>query len=156
MIQRLLLILNSDQEIVERKEKKYTIRQLVALISLSLFLIAYFYVGPSITLLYIAVGLGVVSMLLSRWRAKANTHTTVRYELYPFSSISQLLKLRRKLPSFRKERYNQQLKQRAIRGSFENAVLHFHSRLSWLVFSPFVLLSQSFPETNIVIEIKEL
>ncbi len=153
MIQRLLLILNSDQEIVEKKERKYTIRQPIALIALSLFVLAYFYVGYSTMLLYVTIGLGVVSMLLSRWRTYAN-RTTVKKELYPFSDTAQLLKLRRSVASFQKERYKQQLKKRKIRSSFESAVLHLPSRLFWLVFSPIVLLYQSFPETNIFVEIK--
>ena len=114
------------------------------------------YAGYSIVLLYIAIGLDVVFMALSCWRGHANTRTAIKYELYPFHNTIQLLKFHRRLPSFPKERYNQQLKRRTIRNPFENAVLHFYSRLSWLIFLPFMLLSQSLPETYITVEIRKL
>lgn len=154
-IQRFVLILKSNQEIIEKKEKKYTIRQALSLGLLSVFIVSYFYVGYNIKLLYISIGLGIFSMSLSWWKIKSEKDTFENWKLYPFSNIPQLLKLRRKQKSFQKQPYNQKVGTNEIRSNFIYYLMLIHSRLSWLVFSPFVLLYQSLPETNTTIDIKE-
>ena len=154
-IQRFLLVLKSNQEIIEKKERKYTTRQVLSLSLLSLFIVSYFYVGYTINLLYIAMGLGIFSMALSWWKIKSETDTLVKWELYPFSNIPQLLRLRRNQKSFQKQHYSKKIGTNEIRSNFIYYLMLIHSRLSWLVFSPFVLLYQSLPETNTTIEIKE-
>ena len=154
-IQRFILILKSNHEIIEKREKKYTIRQALSLSLLSVFIVSYFYVGYNIKLLYISMGLGIFSMSLSWWKIKSEKDTLVKWELYPFSNMPQLLRLRRKQNSFKKQHYNQKVEKREIRSNFMSNLMLIHSRLSWLVFSPFVLLYQSLPETNTTIDIKE-
>ena len=75
IIQRFVLILKSNQEIIEKKEKKYTIRQALSLSLLSVFIVSYFYVGYNIKLLYISIGLGIFSMSLSWWKIKYEKDT---------------------------------------------------------------------------------
>jgi len=154
-IQRLILILTSDKEIIEKKERKYTIRQALSLSFLIIFIVSYFYVGYTIKLLYISMGLGIFSMALSWWKVKSEINNLIKWELYPFSNIPELSILRREQKSFQKQHYDKKLKKRKIRSYFAHNLLLIHSRLSWLVFSPLVLLYQSLPETNSTIEIKE-
>jgi hypothetical protein len=154
-IQRLILILTSDKEIIEKKERKYTIRQVLSLVLFTIFILSYFYIGYSLQLLYISIGLGIFSMALSWWKEKSEINNLIKWELYPFSNIPELLTLKREQKSFQKQHYNQKLEQRNIRSDFIYIFLLIQSKLAWLVFSPFVLLYQSLPETNMTIVIKE-
>jgi len=155
-VQRLLLILNSDKEIIKKEEKEYTVRQVLSLVLLIIFIISFFYLGYTFNLLLVSVGLGLLSMLINYWKSKSINKKTndIKWELEPFSSISELLILRRNQNTFKKSYYRKMLKKRKIRSTFTTYIMHIHSRLSWLVFSPFVLLYQSFPEKTHKIKIK--
>lgn len=154
-IQRLLLILKSDKEITEKIERKYTLRQAISAGLLALSVFSYFYVGYSIKLLFIFMGLGIISMSISWWKNKTVDNNEINWQIYPFSSISELLKLRREQKSFRKQAFNKKIENRRIRSTLENIFLQINFRLYWLIFSPLVLFYQSLPEANKIIEIKE-
>jgi hypothetical protein len=105
--QRLLLILQSDAEIVqETGERKWTVRQAVAAVCLTVFGLAVAKTGFGCHLLVVTMPLGVVSMLLSHWRS---SHEARRLHdqtaLMPFGSVSELLSLRRQVRNFAKARY---------------------------------------------------
>lgn len=155
-VQRLLLILSSDKEIFVKEERKFTIRQILSIVLVAIFVLAYFYLGFTFELLLVSMGLGVPSMIMSEWRTNAEYREDanhIKEELYPFSNLLELSSFRRDQKLFKKSYYNKVLEKREIRDKYVNGIMHIYYRLSWLVWSPLVLLYQSFPEVNTKISV---
>ena len=154
-IQRLILLLSSDREIVQKKKWHYTARQLVAVGLLALYALICFYVAIGLTLFYATIGLGLLSIALSLWKREYESNKKVRWEIYPFTTVTQLRNVRSETAFFQKQHYPVQVGERSIRTPFANALLHIHSKLSWLVYAPLVLLYQALPEIDRWVEIKK-
>ncbi len=146
--QRLLLILKSDAEIVEETgQRKWTARQAVAAVCLTVFGLAVAKTGFGYHLLVVTMPLGVVSMLLSHWRSCDEARRLHdQTALVPFGSLSELLSLRRKVRNFVKARYPAHLGTRQVRGPVGAAAMWLHFGVVWLIFSPVALLFQMMPE----------
>jgi len=150
---RLLLILESDAEIEVSKVRKWSLRQLIAAFAMVTFVMLALHLswGPYLLGAYIALGL--VSMLLwySRSRATPKPDAT-EIALTPFSSISQLLAIRRRVPHFLKERYPTRLATRRIRHWIFEMPMPLLSSLVvgaiWSIFAPVPLLFQAMPKTR--------
>ena len=124
-----------------------TWRQLTAGICLAVFTCAAVRSGFGDHLFFVAVPLGIVSMLLSYWRRRARApHDRTLLPVVPFSSISEVLSVRHRVAQFSKSPYPRVLESRRIRGPVGEAVLWVPCILLWLMFSPLVLLFQSMPE----------
>jgi len=150
-LHRLLLLLESDAEIEETRETVWSVRQAIALclVVFSVSFLVHFGIGYH--LLAAVVPLGVVSMLLSYWRYRpVRQRLRKGAALMPFSSVGQLLSVRRRVRGFDKKKYPAHLRDRRVRDPLLEAILHIRYRALWLLFSPLVLLAQTFPERNYV------
>jgi hypothetical protein len=147
-LQRLLLLLKSDAELVEQTgEKEWTARQAVAIACMAIFVGAAVKSGFGSHLFFVTVPLGGISMLLAHWRSCIETQRVhEQTSLLPFASVAQLLTLRRKVTHFVKAHYPVRLGSRRIRGPVSEGLMWIHSGVGWLLFSPVALAFQMLPE----------
>jgi hypothetical protein len=109
-------------------------------------------------LLVLAIPCGAVSIAISYWRNRKATREVDKNQiaLMPFSSVSELLPLRRRVQSFRKRKYPAGMTPFQIRTPSEEAAMKLQSYAAWLRFSPLVLTFQVLPmtetDTRIVME----
>lgn len=147
--QRLLLLLRSDSSLRSDRCLRWTGRQAVALAAILAFAAGAFLLRFGWQLLLVTIPLGVVSMALSRWPARDPESDDVDFlRLTPYSSLSELLAVRRTAPGFRKRRYPGAMDARRIRGPIANALLTIQYGAMWLIFSPVVLSFQALPKTQ--------
>jgi len=149
---RLLLILESDAELETDSVRKWSFRQPVAVCALAIFAIVALCLGSGLHLLVAYVALGLVSMLLSYSRSRAASESDpTEIALTPFSSISQLLAVRRHVPRFSKKRYPSHLRKRMVRHWISEIrvplLSHLVVGMIWLAFAPVPLAFQAMPET---------
>lgn len=149
-IQRLLLALHSNGTIKSTTRREWTPRQFLAALGLVAFLCAVWKTGFGNHLILVALPLGIVSMLLSRWHEKRNISTSAEKQarLVPFSSVSEMLGFRRSVRGSWKAKYPVRLSGRLIRSRSAQELLRAQTFVMWLVFSPLVLLFQSLPECH--------
>jgi len=154
---RLLLILESDAELDVHTARIRSPRQAAAVYSLIVFMVlaatSTVFMGWGLHLLVVGIPFGFVSMLLSYWQSNATPEPGPReITLIPFSSVHQLLAVRRRVPHFTKTHYPRHLASRTIRHPIVEIPLCLISalgvRAAWLFFGPMVLLRQAIPETN--------
>jgi hypothetical protein len=146
-LQRLLLLLRSDGTLEERTTRRWTIRQVFALLGAAGFGAYLVTLGVDHTLWFAYIPLGILSMVLARWRSREyRKRWRSTAPLDPFSSLAEILTFRRKLPDFRKRRYPRHLQGRQIWGPVFVALMWLPWIGMWLAFSPLVLLFQSLPE----------
>ena len=147
--QRLVLILQSDAQIEVIKRRQWDYGQFVALIALLLCGYAAYWLGWGIQLLVLLIPCGIVSIAISSWRKKAAQEMNKnQIALTPFSSISELLPLRRRVQDFRKRKYPPGMMPFEIRSPPEEAIMWLQSYAAWLRFSPLVLAFQVLPRTE--------
>ena len=148
--QRLLLVLKSDGDIVtEMGERYWTIRQPIAATGVIFFLMAVLKMGWGTHLFCITAPLGLVSIMISRWRSwDAERRFRKIQPLVPFGTMAEMLVVRRKAKEFIKIKYPLQLNKRRIRSSMGEAANWLHFFAGLLFISPLVLLYQSFPERD--------
>lgn len=150
-IQRLLLLLDSDAELLSEKHRRWTWKQTFAVTALSIFMAIAFMSGLGVHLYILAIPFGLISMILSAVEAKAqakdpNADRIVR--LTPFKNLTQLLVLRRRSRRFRKRRYRLELVDRLIRSPASDRINQWQGWIMWLLFSPFVLFAQAIPRSE--------
>ncbi len=154
---RLLLILESDAKLDVRTARIRSPRQaaavccLIVFIALAAIIAAGTDWGPH--LLAVGIPFGFASMLLSYWRSKSTPEPgPSEIALTPFSSVHQLLAVRRRVPHFTKTHYPEHLVKRRIRHPVVEIPLSLIAalgiRATWLLFGPMVLLRQAISETN--------
>jgi hypothetical protein len=145
--QRLLLLLRSDASVRECKRWRWSVRQLFAAAGVLAFVYALAQLGSAESLFAVCLPLGAASMLLSYWRRRADREEwSPVAAIWPFPRGSVLLAIRRAVPAFRKRPYPTQLAGRAIRTPLEHGFMLVPFWGLWALFSPLVLLNQSFPE----------
>jgi hypothetical protein len=145
--QRVLLLLRSDGELELTKRKKWTIRQPIAASGAVAFWLAALALGFTLPLLLVCIALGCLSAALWRWRGRSERGRWQDMDFVsPFSSVSEMLGVRRRARGFAKARYPGHLKDRRIRGRLTDIGLWPRFLPWWFVISPLVLLFQSFPE----------
>jgi len=92
---------------------------------------------------------GPVSMLLSFWRDRAERQKAEeRLRLVPFSSVSELRSIRKKVLGFSKKRYPASARIRRVRGRLMTMALWLQTIVIWSFISPLVLLFQTLPEKH--------
>jgi hypothetical protein len=145
-IQRLLLILASDCRVETQTERRWTVKQLIAAVSLCVFAGFALKLGWGHHLLIVAMPFGFVSMALSRWHRRSESSDDP-YEsiIYPFATFSDLATAYYS-STFRKTQYPRHLEDRSIRSPFMSAFWQLYFYTTWLLFSPVPLLFQSLPE----------
>ncbi|MCE5217615.1 hypothetical protein LLH03_11380 [bacterium] len=145
--QRLLLLLKSDGEIVLTRRREWTRRQAWAACGVVAFVASTFATGFTSLLLLPCALLGCLALVLNRWQRRDEKARTGDSEiLFPFASVGEMLAVRRSVSGFRKCRYPSRLEKRRLRGDFLDLGLVIRTFPLILVFSPLVLLLQSFPE----------
>lgn len=143
-MQRLLLILKSNARLEVPKRRRWTHRQSIAISFLTLFLTVVIYADSGILACFAYVVVGVVSLALLHWHERLSEPDSA---MVPFSSLTEIVKVRKSVPSFSKQSYPPHLKLRAIRSPLLE-MIHWrpiHDVL-WFAVSPLALLFQSFPE----------
>jgi hypothetical protein len=149
-IQRLILLLQSDAQIEVRKRRRWDFTELIALAALILFVYESCWFGFGAQLLAVALPFGIVSIAVSWWRARksAGQMDKSRIGLTPFSSLSELLPLRRRVQNFRKRKYPPGMKEFKIRSPLEDFGMILQLYALWAIFSPVVLAVQVLPTTE--------
>jgi hypothetical protein len=149
-IQRLILLLQSDAQIEVRKRRRWDFTELIALAALILFVYESCWFGFGSQLLAVALPFGIVSFAISWWRARksAGQMDKSRIGLTPFSSLSELLPLRRRVSNFRKCKYPPGMKKFKIRSPLEEFGMILQLYALWAIFSPVVLAVQILPMTE--------
>jgi hypothetical protein len=144
--QRLLLVLASDCRVQTKSCRRWSVRQLIAGLSLCLF--AYFAVrtGWGQHLFILSIPFGAISIALSFWSSlRTSGPDPFASIIFPFATFSDLATAYR-LSGFRKTQYPKHIGERAIRSPFMAAVWQIHAYAMWLILSPIPLLLQTLPE----------
>lgn len=143
--QRLLLLLASDCRIETKSKRQWSLKQLLAAISLVMFGYLALQLGWGYQLLILSIPFGMVSIALSFWQPKITPNLDpFASAIFPFATFADLSTAYH-ASGFRKKRYLKHIGKRTIRSPFMEAFWRLHSYTIWLVFSPFPLLFQSFP-----------
>lgn len=145
-IQRLLLILKSNARLKIPKRRRWTRRQSIASSSLVLFLTVVIYSDFGIPACFAYMVVGVVSLALFYWHERLPESDSA---MAPFSSLAEIVKVRKSVPNFSKQRYPEHLKGRTICSPWSEIIYWWpiHGVL-WFIVSPLALLFQSFPERS--------
>jgi len=147
LFQRFILLLKSDEKLIEIESKKYTVRQIFSLILLCIFFFAWWKFGWNVQLLMTSMVLGVFSIIISFWkRVEEQKNSELIPEIFPFENFSHLMKIRKNNSRFKKKKYNRKLESQRVRSPIVDILKHLRYRISWLIYSPIVLLFQSLPE----------
>ena len=148
--QRLVLVLQSDAHIQVNKRRQWDYTQLIALNALLLSVYAACWLGWGMQLLVLLIPCGVVSIAISCWRSRSTVSKVDKNQiaLMPFSSVSELLPLRRSVQSFRKRKYPAGMMPFKIRTPLEETAMKLQSYAAWLRISPLVLMFQVLPTTE--------
>ncbi len=154
---RLLLLLASDAGIeVVRSWRRWHISQAVAAVCLAWFAYLAARTGFGEHLFALACPFGVVSMALawfnSRRRKKAIA--AIEVAVTPFSSVSTMLSVRRRVTGFVKARYPRAITGRRIRDPIIDKLMWIPWTMVRLMFSPIALFIQMLPERESETRIK--
>jgi len=154
--QRLLLILGSDAEFTSSPARRWSWDHGVAWLALVAFVGIASVAGWGWHWFLWAVPFGVVSISISRYRRLREPEILpLESACTPFGSVSQIRRLRRQLPGFRKRRYRVEVGGRKIRSEAAACLARVFSYGYWLVFSPLVLFFQGFPSTTTRLSIQK-
>jgi hypothetical protein len=144
--QRLLLVLSSDCRIETHSQRRWSVRQLIAVLTLCAFVYFAFQLGWGQHLLIVSIPFGLVSIALSFWRHRdapvLNPYAPV---IFPFATFSDLATAYHST-GFRKTRYPRHIGTRTIRSPFMARFWQLHTYTIWLILSPIPLLFQSLPD----------
>lgn len=142
-LQRLIVLLKSDEHLVVTKTTHWSLRQLAAMLTCGFLAGAYWWADWSYPLLLMVA---VPVSLLLAWNAQPpdKSPTPRDIALLPFTSVAHLRKARRET-SHTKRRFPRALTVRRIRSEFFGQVLTVVHYLSWIGLAPLVLLTQTFP-----------
>jgi hypothetical protein len=145
--QRLLLALNSDCRIEIKIDRRWSLKQLLAAISLCGFGYFAFQAGWGHHLLMVGIPFGIVSIALSFWQPNDQADVDIFQPIFPFASFADLSATYYS-STFRKTRYPNHISGRRIRSPLMTAFWWGHLYTMWLILSPFPLLVQVLPETR--------
>ncbi|MFC1735364.1 hypothetical protein ACFL1X_04555 [Candidatus Hydrogenedentota bacterium] len=144
-LQRLLLVLKSDSEIIEETRKQWHFSQLIAL-ACAVICIAAFVKDSSVGVLacFVLWPITLVTSKLRDW-AEEKLLRDVRKECMPFSNVSEIRTTVRMTRGFSKTKYPAHLRKRRARLASSQILLNIQVYLSWLMYTPLVALAQVRP-----------
>ena len=151
--QRLRLLLESDTELSITRKWCWNFRQLIAAISLALFVYLACVTGFDLHLYLLAIPFGLVSIAISDMWWVHEPAEDVDPKLVPFPTHTALSRVRRQVNWFKKRRYPKFLTDRRIRGDSAESIMWFQTIVGWLLFAPLALLGQSFPRQAVDIQL---
>ena len=155
-IQRILLLLKSDNCIEIKHRYKFTKANLSALLALIIYILIFliFYKSYEPFTVYFLLNLFAmpVSLLISYYNQKLNFDKNI-YLYFPFNNYKELSKVRRKVQDFKKKKYKNC--NNPIRSKFEETSLNFLHKLLWFKLAPFALAFQAFPYKDEKVKIYE-
>ena len=147
--QRLILLLESDAELEHVRQRRWSVRQVIAGMGLIGFGLCVYRFGIGWHLFGFALLFGPLSMLLSFWRDRADKRQAEeRLRLAPFSSVSELRSIRRAVPAFSKRRYPAGAEIRRVHSRLMTMAVWFQTAVFRSFVSPLVLLFQTMPEKS--------
>jgi len=154
--QRLILLLESDAEIERVRQRRWSVRQVIAGVGLIGFGLCVFRFGIGWHLFGFALLFGPVSILLSFWRNHSERRLAEeRLRLAPFSSISELRAVRKAVTGFSKKKYPVGAKARRVHSRLMTMAVWLQTAVLWSFVSPLILLFQSLPEKEIQTQIRQ-
>lgn len=146
---RLLLLLESDAELAPERpgHRTWRLTQAVAAVLFVGFLVIAFREGFGPHLIAYALPFGPPSMLLAWIASRQERKAMLRAEiaLTPFSSVGNLLGVRRRVPGFVKLRYKGSVTKRTIRGPIAKVLMWIPWTVIWCLFAPVGLAFQMLP-----------
>lgn len=149
LFERLRLILKSDVEIeLIESPRRWTLWNGLAAALLISFLAVAYVSGWGLHLMLYSLLIGVVSILISKGSAQ---RTSANGDLWaaahaPFSTFSEIRRIRSRVPGFSKARFRAEVEHRRIRGPVAQGLVNVNSHLLWLCFAPVVLFFQAIPD----------
>jgi len=152
--QRLLLVLASNGRIETESKRQWSLKQLIAAMSLCMFGLFALQLGWGYQLLSLSVPFGFISIALSFWQPKVKPNPDpFASAIFPFATFVDLATAYHS-SGFRKTRYPKHISKRTIRSPFMETFWRLHSYTMWLFLSPFPLLFQSIPAMHTETRIK--
>ncbi|MEW4489631.1 hypothetical protein AB1L42_16230 [Thalassoglobus sp. JC818] len=149
-VQRLLLLLKSNCEIVTAKTRIWSWTQLVAAASVITFVVISLKVGWGAQLFVLSIPFGFVSILLSRLdRNETGILDAYTAAIHPFASFGDLREAYESV-RFLKTPYPQELNESRIRTPSQERFLLLQLHVHWLLFAPIYLAFQIFPHRAIL------
>ncbi len=143
---RLVLLLRSDAQICSERRRHHSFTQIVAAAGLVLFGYCAAVFGFGSQLLIVAVPFGILSAILTLWRRRYNRKPTRReLAMTPFSSVSQIMKVRRSVGGFVKHPYPGDLQENRPWSASFGRVMNGLGCIYWAIGGPAVLFFQIFP-----------
>jgi hypothetical protein len=143
--QRLLLLLESDQQIELVSVRRWSWTQLLALGCLAGFGWCVWRFGWGQHLLAFSIPFGIVSMIIAWLRARIRFRGAYDQILAPFATFAELSTAYRTAAGFAKKRYPHGLAKRRIRSRVAEFGLRLQWYALWLMLSPIPLLVQTLP-----------
>ncbi len=159
-LQRLLLLLDSDGEIVDEHARRWTWRQPVAAAGVLTFIAAAAQLLPGgwrpgapdwlATYYLLCLPFAGLWHLLEAARFREHWRRQAGFELLtPYASVSEMLRARRRVPEFRKMRYRPEIGQQPpIRGPIRQAICTMPAYVVLAALAPLMLAYRTFPETE--------
>jgi hypothetical protein len=147
-LQRLLLLLESDNAIEQTTIRHWSWTQAVAMAAVVGFIVFATRVDYGWQLIPVTIPLGMISIAISFARRRAVTIGPYDPILYPFTTFADLKKVYESVATFKKKKYPPQMATRQIRSPLLTGFFHIQSYATWLIFSPLVLFFQMFPKSE--------
>ena len=150
VIWRLMLILHSNKSLSSKREFNYSTAQVITFGYLLILAICYFIFGFNYQFLLLYFFGGILAIYLYYKKEEQK----IDYSIYPFSSIAEILQLKREHKEFKKPKFNKELEEVKIRSKSEKALLDISFWLFAILFSPIVLLIYSLPWRTLIVKVE--
>ncbi|TWT40726.1 hypothetical protein KOR42_48690 [Thalassoglobus neptunius] len=148
-VQRLLLLLKSNCEIVTPRKRIWSWTQLVAAASVITFVVISHKIDWGAQLFVLSIPFGIVSILLSRLgRNQTRILDAYTAAIHPFASFGDLREAYESV-QFLKTPYPQEMNESRIRTPSQERFLLLQLHVYWLLFAPIPLTLQMFPHQSL-------
>lgn len=140
--QRVLLLLKSDGRVQIDEEKKWTLRNALAAALFALYLLALIPTGLWEVWVFIGIPFGIPAGLIAFWRYCSRPSVQDVPEVcFPFSSVRELLRVHRRIPSFVKRRFPKPLENQKRKDPIAAWLIGLPIMVVvWLISAPLILL----------------
>jgi len=148
--QRLLLLLRSDMEFTSTRKRRWGWDHALACIGLASFLAISYLIGWGYELFLVAAPFGILSIFISRKRDREKPISSMHDIAHaPFTGFSQIRWLRKRVPTFIKQKYRTEIGERFPNQDYVKSKINsVFEKLVWIFFSPIALLFQGIPSVG--------